>query len=199
MKEPNSNIFYFWVGLAGFILILCLGGLLVYGLAQVIMQFLTFLWGVDSQVATQIIAASATVLAAVLTVVVGQLIAKSREIREAHRQRKTDVYNGFLEMVKDIMKAGASATVDEYVDRMRSFNSDLILCGSPAVIQACHEWYATAQTLGKRDPSAILAVDALYRAFRKDLGLSNKSLAKGDLIRLYLKPGEIEKMKGVKQ
>lgn len=194
MKKTTSKSYHFWLSLAGFILIIGIIALLLYGIAQVLRQFLAFLKEVDPQVASQIIAASATVIAAVLAVVAGQLISKGREIREAHRQKKTVLYNGFLEMVEEVMKSGDSATADKFVDKVRSFNSNLILCGSPDVIQAYHKWNTLAQTLGGENPAAILTVDKLYLAFRKDLGLSNRSLTKGDLIRLYLKPGEIEKI-----
>ena len=195
MEKPDRSRYQLWLGFVGLAFVIAFAGLLFYGVARLIQQFLAFLKDVDPQVAAQIIAASGTVIVTVATIVAGQLMAKNRETREAHREKKTKLYNGFLNMVKDLLQAGGSATPEEYVERIRSFNSELILYGSPDVIKAYHKWNTAAQTLGGANPAVILVVDELYRAFRKDLGLSNRSLGKGDLVQLYLKPGEMDRIK----
>ena len=184
MEEPERSRYQLWLGFVGLAFVIAFAGLLFYGVARLIQQFLAFLKDVDPQVAAQIIAASGTVIVTVATIVGGQL-----------REKKTKLYNGFLNMVKDLFQAGDSATPEEYVERIRSFNSELILYGSPDVIKAYHKWNTAAQTLGGADPTVLLVVDELYRAFRKDLGLSNRSLGKGELVQLYLKPGEMDKIK----
>jgi hypothetical protein len=189
---------HFWIGFAGFLFSLGLVGLTLYAVFRLLNQFVIFFKSLNPQIATQIVATSGTVLAAVLAVVIGQMITKNREIQEAHRRKKTELYNGFLDEVKKLVKATTtSGEIPDQglVDFFREFNSTLILWGSPKVIRAYHEWNRLAQSQVESGGSAkaIFAIDDLFMAFRKDLGHSNRGLKKGALIQMYLKPGEFER------
>ena len=134
-------------------------------------------------------------MAAVLTVVLGQFASKGREIREAHRQKKNELYNSFLNTTKTIIKNGSGAVTEELIDKLRDFQSDLILYGSSSVIKSFEKWQLKASSPEESDGAAFAELDNLYKSFRKDLGLSNRGLYGGDLIKLYLKPEEWSKLK----
>jgi len=190
----RNDLFNLWLGIIGLILILAVGVIFVIYLGKAISVAVQFFSQLDPQVATQIVAGATTVIIAVLTVVLGQFASKGREIREAHRQKKNELYHSFLNTTKDIIKRGNKGVPGQAVDKMRSFQSDLILYGSPSVIKAFENWQLKASALEDGGVEAFVELDNLYKAFRSDLGLSNKGLGKGDLIKLYLKPEEWSKM-----
>ena len=56
-----------------------------------------------------------------------------------------------------------------------------MLWGSPGVLSAYNSFRAAGE-----DPKVILLVDDLLQAMRKDLGLSNWGLGRGDLMKMLL-------------
>ena len=83
---------------------------------------------------------------------------------------------------------------DEMIEFILKFKKNILLWGSPKVVKAQLDyekgWALAAKK--KDNKKMLLFVDRLYRAMREDIGLKNKGLKKGDLIRLSLKnPDEI--------
>jgi len=68
----------------------------LYGLWRVFAAVLTWVTSQESQVAAAVIAFSGTVIAGIATVVIAQQRSKSREIAEAHRHKKIELYNSFI-------------------------------------------------------------------------------------------------------
>jgi hypothetical protein len=135
-----------------------------------------------------------TVVGAFVTALIGliglwyvQWQSKSRDIAQSHRPSKIDLYNKFFDLVDHFqnnheqMKEGE---VSEHVKtEMAKLNRGLLIWGSPEVIRA----WLTFRTTAQADGNVLVAVDAMYRAIRTDLGNSNFGLAPGDLIRIGLK------------
>ena len=89
--------------------------------------FLTYLSYVDKTVAASIIAASGTIFAAVLTVVTSQYISKKREIEEAHRERKTDLYSKYIDFTIDwVQSSDQKRTPKEEIKRTKEIEKFLI-------------------------------------------------------------------------
>ena len=126
----------------------------------------------DKEVATAIIATSGTILAAVGAVVYGQSRAKLRDIIEAHRPKKIEAYKRFMELIMKVLRQ--TKKDDNFVkkgkfpkdmeDLFFNFQSDLIIWGSPKVIQAYHAFKAM------KNPGQILMVvdDVLQEIRKKD-------------------------------
>lgn len=153
-----------------------------------------------SEVITTVIAATATIIAALIAVVVSQQWTKKREIAESHRQQKIDLYTPFIKMVMDQMQrqknsgskdaAANLASVDKF---FRKFTTDLVLWGSPKFVRSYLKFRKAAKENSTDD--LVLAMDDLIRALRKDLGHSDWLLPRGDLIKTFLTdPEEIDKM-----
>jgi hypothetical protein len=72
------------------------------------------------------------------------------------------------------------------------FNRDVLLWASPGVIRAFLDFRV------KRDGvEQLVEMDRMLQAIRKDLGLSNRRLRPGDLVKLFLKePAEFDSMLG---
>ena len=197
---------YLWLGIVGIFLILCMGFLCLYGVGRLILQLIAFLKSLDPQIAAPIIAASWTVLAAVLAVVIGQVYTKRRELEEVHRQKKTDLYKSFVnktnKVLKEMHKGGEIDPQfhDELVEYFQDFHAELSMWASPKVLKAYQKWNELAVHASNKETGdtssahSVLAMDDLIRSFRSDLGLKNRGLGQGDLVQVYLKAGEMQKI-----
>mgnify|MGYP005814393581 FL=1 len=120
---------------------------------------------------------------------------KNREIEEAHRSRKVEIYKGFLDMVARLMAKDnphvslKAPKEQELINFLVGFKTDVILWGSPKVINA----HLNFEKVSNSGGNVLFAVDELYQAIREDIGLSNKGLEKHQLMKMYLKdPGELD-------
>ncbi|MCH8150607.1 MAG: hypothetical protein IH987_21980 [Planctomycetes bacterium] len=136
-----------------------------------------FLWlsAQESQVGAAIIAAAATVLAAVGAVTLSQQRTKAREVSESHRPQKIDLYSRFIKKVMEVMykydkdKSENAMIKDTELEKFfQDFTTDLVLWGSPGVVRA----YANFRRANKNGGSLnnIVVMDDVIRAMRKDLG-----------------------------
>lgn len=156
------------------------------------------LLSLDKQFAATIIATSGTVLAAVGVAVYSQRRTKVREIAEAHRPIKIEVYKEWMETIGTVLKRTKDETADnsteafgkEFLDFFVGFTSNLIVWGSPGVLKA----YENFRRGSVSEYEVLLIVDDMLREIRKDLGNSNRGIKRGDLIKLYLKdPAELDR------
>lgn len=146
-----------------------------------------------------IIGAIATISGAIAAVIITQYQTKKREIEEAHREKKVEIYKKFLEAIQGVIaRENKNITIkglseQELVDYLFCHKTEILLWGSPKVIKAQLQFEATTRSHG--DTLLLLtAMDNIYRAIREDIGLSNKGLNKFDLIKLYLNdPDELDK------
>ena len=145
----------------------------------------------QSDVAAATVAASATVLVGVLGVLLSQWFTKGREIAEAHRAKKVELYRSFIQVMLKHLKEAKDRTGDsgdltpneEVVDFFRGFAGDLMLWGSPEVVRRFQR-FRTLSARGNED--VLLAVDDLLRAMRSDLGNRTWTLPRGSLIKILL-------------
>lgn len=152
--------------------------------------FLSFFNQVNPTVVASLIATSGTILTAVFTVVVGQMVNKKKEIEEAHRVHKTEIYSKFIDFTinfvfsqtREDREAISQQDLENY---FIGFSKDLTLWASPEVIKAWLNF--RNQTSETNHTSTLTNVDIIYQAMRKDLGNSNKGLSNGSLINLFLK------------
>ena len=155
---------------------------------------------IDPSVLATLVTAAITVLLAVYLNYKSQEKIKEREIEEAHRKKKIEMYSDFLDLISRMFAArnpeikAEEVSHDEMIEFILKFKKSLLLWGSPRVIKAQLDyekgWALAAEK--KDDKKLLLFIDRLYRAMREDIGLKNKRLKKGDLIRLSLKnPDEL--------
>ncbi len=169
----------------------------VYLLWIVLSQLLTFLKGANPSISAAVVGAMATVLVGVGGALYTQAQIKKREIEEAHRSRKVEIYKGFLDMVARMMAIQnpnvslEAPTQQKLVDFMVGFKTDIVLWGSPKVINAQLAFERVSNSGG----NILIAVDTLYKAIREDIGLSNRDLDNHQLVKMYLKdPDELDAM-----
>ena len=76
-----------------------------------------------------------------------------------------------------------AAAMKKLEDFFFNFTTNVMLWGSPGVLQHYGSFRRTGQ---QSDPNVVLLMDDILQAMRKDLGLSNWGLARGDLIKMLL-------------
>lgn len=170
-----------------------------YAAYHLVTYLISLLSSIDKQVTASIIVASGTVLAAVGAALYVQKRTKEREIFEAHRPQKIEVYKQFMETISTVSGKSKDENVDtsseefakEFEEFFIIFTRDLIVWGSPSVIKAYENFRLGANS----SSNVIFLVDDILREIRADLGNSNNGIKRGDLIKLFLKnPDELDNM-----
>lgn len=154
--------------------------------------FVKSLIATDPRFSASIIGAMATTIVGISATIITQTQIKSREVEEAYRTKKVEIYEGFLNTIASVLM-GVNNDVSlkapsqqELVDYLVKFKTDILLWGSPEVIK-CQLSFELA---AKEKKDVFIAVDNLYKAIRKDLGLSNQGLNNYELIKMYLKDSQ---------
>lgn len=150
-----------------------------------------------SSVSPNVAAALITAVAAIVGVLLTQRANKEKEVAEAHRSAKVEVYRRFMNFVTAVTCSKGSKLEDrlgpDFEREFMEFTSELVVWGSPKVLQKFAAWRVAAQA--SKTPEPLLAVDDLLQAIREDLRNSNKGLKRGHLIGLYLRePAELERV-----
>jgi len=160
-----------------------------YGVWYAVAAALSWIMSQESQVAAAVIAFSGTIIAGIGAVVIAQQRSKSREIAEAHRPKKIELYNSFITTMIGIIrkhKGSDSKALEgdkDIEEFFYKFTAEVVLWGSPGVLGH----YATFRNLGQeKNPNIVLIMDDIMQAMRKDLGLGNWGFSRGDLMKMFL-------------
>lgn len=163
------------------------------------MFFIEKMTQINPAISAAIIGAMATVIAGIVAVLITQQQTKSREIAEAHREKKAEIYKEYMETITRMLQSSnekskvAPIAEAELIKYMMKFKTHIILWGGPNVIKAQYEF----ERASRKEGNILIAVDNLYRTIREDIGLSNRGLPPLQLVKLYLSnPDELDKPSG---
>ena len=143
-----------------------------------------FLWKAPAVIIGTMITAFAGITVALLT----QQKIKQREIEDAHREKKVEIYQKFLDTVMSLLGGEnqrisiQALTEQELVDNLFEFKKDILLWGSPGVIKSHLEFEKVSSFKG----DIFTAMNNVYKAIREDIGLSNAGLDNLELIKIFL-------------
>lgn len=163
--------------------------------------FIEILREVDTKISAAILGAMATIFVGLTAVIITQRQTSMRDREEAHRAKKVEIYQKYLEMIAALM-AGTNGNVSqeapseqELIDYLVEFKTQILLWGSPEVIKKQLEFQEASQGGG----DIFLAVDNMHKAIRADIGLSNKGLNNSELVKMYLSdPKELDHLRATK-
>jgi hypothetical protein len=187
-----------WLAILGFIFV----AVALYLAWLVLSFFINILSAADPTRAATIIGTMITAFVALVSTILTQQQIKRREIEEAHREKKVEIYQNLIQTMASVI-AGQNKQVSieapteqELIDILFKYQSDIILWGSPKVIKSQIEW----NQFNSKDGDVYTIVDNLYKAIREDIGLSNSGLNNLELIKLFLKdPDELDRARIVKK
>jgi hypothetical protein len=179
-----------WINAIGVLAVVLAAACSLWLLISLASEFVSWILAQESEIAASLIATLGSVLAASLAYIVGQERSKSRDIAEAHRPRKVELYDPFLTYMLDFMqksaKGGSPANLNDNPELLKvftTFTKDLMLWGSPDVIQA---WSRFRDDGGGSGVGAVAKFDDLIRAIRRDLGHNSWLLPRGSFVRLVI-------------
>lgn len=148
-----------------------------------------------------LIATLTTAIIGFSVALVTQAKIRNRSIDEAHREKKIETYYDFLKMFQKIQQSIKPEFNVEAFDeielakKMMDFQTDITLWASPKVLLA----FSNFQSVSKKEDGGLKAmfeIDAIYRAMRSDIGLSNKGLKKDHFIKSMLTdPDDLDNMR----
>jgi hypothetical protein len=182
LKKPKSETFQLILGL------LVTAGL-GFGLYRLTVEFFTLLQRADPTIGAAIVAAVGTILVGVGGGLVTQYQVKKRQAEESHREEKLKLYISFVEAAANQAASSnenlkfKAMTQDKLVKFMFDFKTKCLVRGSPSVIRALQQFESATSD----DRDVLIAIDKVYREMRKDIGLSNWGLRRGELVATYLK------------
>ena len=176
----------------GLILIALIG----WGIIALLRLYWQSVTSLEPNLASAIIAASATMIVAVLTVVIAKYYERKQEIENQQREKKIEIYEQFmekwfdklLEIAKNKDKNKDVLEDEEFVQFLSEFTRKLILWGSNGVVKKYSSFRQGSLTPAQdSSPYTILFnFEQVLLEIRKDIGHSNQTLKPGDLLALFI-------------
>jgi len=170
---------------------------ILYGIWKIVIFFISLLNTADPKVSVAIVGAMTTIFVGLFAVIITQRQIKSREVAEAHRTKKIEIYERFLEIANSTILGASKDSSQEpipqekLVEHLFKYKTELILWGSPKVINSQLEFQKIVNING----DVFSALNNLYKAIREDIGLSNKGLNNLQLVKMYLSdPDELDQL-----
>lgn len=161
-----------------------------YGAWLLLMEFANSIRAASPEVSAAIVGAMATILVGISAVLISQAHERRRSAEEAHRLKKVEIYQDFINMISRMIGSQnehlsmEEPDPQELVQYLFKYKSDILLWGSPKVIKAQIEFEAVS---GSGNTEKLFrSVNALYMAIREDIGLSNSGLNNLELVKLGL-------------
>jgi hypothetical protein len=190
-----------WIAFTG---IVCISGIF-YLLWLVGSFFINNLVAIDPRISVPVIGTMITAIIGLSATIITQRQTKLREIEEAHREKKVEIYQKFIKTVTSLI-AGQNEQVtikaptdQEVIDSIFTYKTEILLWGSPKVIKSQLEFAKTTNS-GGDTLSVFTSVNNIYKAIREDIGLSNEGLNDLELIKIFLKdPSEIDDFRNSKK
>jgi uncharacterized membrane protein len=167
-------------------LVLGLSGWVLYAVAR-------FFWhqllSLKPELSVALLTAATTVLVATLSVLLARYFEKKKEVEAQFRSIKTETYDAFLKQFFQIYHEPNKEGID-LVAFFREWQRKITLWGGTDTLVAFMQWREHLAK-GVPDAKSMMLTDGLFRAIRKDIGLSNFGLAKGFFVRMILRNPDI--------
>jgi len=143
----------------------------------------------NPEVAAGLITAFATVLGATVTITLGRIFERKKEVEAHFREKKSEIYDSFLLEFFKFYHDENREDVD-LVPFLREWQRKIILWGGSNVLTSYFKWMAHLKK-GNPDAQSLFLMNDFFSELRKDLGLSNWGLQRGAFINLILQHGEL--------
>jgi hypothetical protein len=174
--------------LAG-LLVLAIAAGIIYALYIGFTKAVALFASLDRTVAAALIAASATVIVSVVSVVFGNLYVYRLRVRRETRSKKIPVYEALLEFMFRFLGASEkkpAPTEDEGREFMVKFNREFMVWGDDRVVAAWVKWRKHAGTPNADPKETMFLIEDLIRTIRRDVSHRNRGLIEGDLLAIFI-------------
>ncbi len=139
------------------------------------------------EVATAIIAGFVAVIVSIVSVLLSKYFDRKREIEQAQRGNKAEIYEDLLRFVFSHAFRAAMPhkvpTEAEGIDFFNRFTQRVIVWGSDEVLLQYAKWKFS---MNDGEPNALVfEMEKLFFAIRRDMGHKNAGLRRGDILRIF--------------
>lgn len=139
------------------------------------------------EVATAIIAGFVAVMVSIVSVLLSKYYDRKREIEQAQRTKKAEIYEELLKFVfGHVFAATRPDHIPSEADGFEFFNrftQRVIVWGSDDVLRQFSKWKFS---MNENEPNAVIfEMEKLFFAIRKDMGHKNAGLRRGDILRIF--------------
>jgi hypothetical protein len=199
----KSNTF---LGVVALIVLTVMLGFIGWGIFHMWQAFWEYISHADSTIGAGIIAAAATIIVSVLSIVLGRIFERSKELELGRWQIEQEIRKenlpryqklvDFLFKVLDASRTGTQIPQDEMNKFFISFTQEILVWGSDRFIKDFSAFResgvsqpdpAQGGTAPTNDPTKVtLALEKLLYSIRSDCGHKNKGLGVGDLLTLFI-------------
>jgi hypothetical protein len=150
------------------------------------------------ETAVAILTGSATVLTATITVVIGRLFERKKELDAVHRNKKIPIYDDFIEGILlhfayESPNPPKDQPAPDTLALLRKWKRQILLWGGPDVVNSYLRWERVLDT-SPQTIQTLASMEQLFLALRRELGHNDKKLERHALIGLILSKPEFFKL-----
>ncbi|MBS3798250.1 hypothetical protein [Pseudoalteromonas sp. BDTF-M6] len=165
---------------------------LCFGAYFILSEFWVLFSSIDAKLGASLVAASATILVSVFTVVFSKRQEGKLEIDNQLREKKIPIYEKIIEFIFLITFADKLGKKQPSEKQMIQFftdtTRDLVIWGSKEMVDAFGDFRDGVTNIpdGNNAEHIMATVEDLLLAVRKDLGHKHKNFKRGEILRLYI-------------
>jgi hypothetical protein len=151
--------------------------------------FANYFADLQKEVTASIVAASATALVSIGTLLTARAVERQKQREELARAKRIPVYEEFLAVIfRFFLQGGATpSNQEELKQAMGNFTQKMMVWGSSEVVAKWSRWRRLLANQGENpNPENLFVFEEIVLAIRKDIGYSNKDLARGDVLGLFV-------------
>jgi hypothetical protein len=141
------------------------------------------------EIAVGLVTASATILAATATIVIGRMYDRRREIESHFRARKVEIYDEFQKELSRVFHSKTSETVS-LTDFLRDWQRKMIVWGGSSVLLRYITWMKYLQRM-PANAEGFFKMGDLFLEMRKDVGLSNRGISRHTFAHTMLRNSDL--------
>lgn len=168
------------------------GLVLIGGIFFAFWLMLNSIWkalsSLNDSVIAAIVAATATFLVSLISVLLGKYYERKLIIEKEMREKKIPVYNQFVEFLMNLLSNKQKMSEEEMVKFFKEFTQNILVWGSDEVITQWSKYRRCAikDSETEFNIETMFELEKLLLAIRKDTGHKNSKVNRGDLLGLFI-------------
>jgi hypothetical protein len=173
---------------------LILLSILIFGGYLLIAKVWDIFTSVDPKLGAGLVAASATILVSLFSVLVSKHLERKAEILAHLREKKIPTYEKIINFIFSLTfaeKVGKKQPSEkEMIKFMAEITQELVIWGSDEMLEAFYKFrmmsIENAEGKSENPYDVLFMVEDLLLAIRKDLGHKNKNISRGKILGLFV-------------
>ncbi|KYC88636.1 hypothetical protein MXL46_20295 [Heyndrickxia sporothermodurans] len=161
---------------------------LFFGVWFIIREIWHVFSGLQKEVAAAIVAAIATVLVSIFSIILSKFYERKLLIEKEMREKKIPVYDEFIDFIMNLLSNHENISESEMKEFFVKFTQKILIWGSDEVIKQWSRYRKIALRNLEEDQSVKLMfeLEQLLLAIRKDTGHKSSKIKRGELLGIFI-------------